>query len=275
MEKDPFQTIVEQFQSADKLLLSEALASGSLRHPTDTGTEREESVRRMLERFLPASCQVSRGGFLFNIHGDASKQIDIIVTAGLAPRFESLSKDVVVAPLEDTIGVAEVKSNLDKQRLFEALDNLAELPRLEDPQSTLSSSLKRPAPHFWWDWPVKMILAFKAVSKEVLLDHLSEYYRQHPGIPHENRVSLIYVVDQYTIHRMTPRVQVGNADGSVAENQPPPGDYHSFDNMANVAGLVDLVTQLQQRAFMARFMVWPYVEWVGKVVNKALAQRAE
>lgn len=272
MEKDPYQTIIEHFQSADKQLLAEAQASGSLDHPTDIGTEREQSVKRMLERFLPASCQVSRGGFLFNIRGDSSKQIDVIVTAGLAPRIESHSTDVVVAPLEDTIGVVEVKSHLDKQRLLEALDNLAALPRLEEPQSTLPPFLKEQDAHFWWDWPLKAIFAFDAISKETLWSHLQEYYKQHPDVPPENRVSLIYVVDQYTIHRITPGVQVINADGSVAENQPAPGEYRWFDNLANVGALAGFITELHQRAFVARLMIWPYRQWVANVVNRALGQ---
>ena len=272
MNKDPYEAIIEHFQSADSQLLAEAVASGGLRHPTDTGTERERSVKRVLERFLPASCQVSRGGFLFNIRGESSRQIDIIVTAGMAPRLESHSRDVVVAPLEDTIGVAEVKSNLDKARLYEALDNIAALPKLEDPQSSLPPFLTEQSPHFWWNWPLKVIFGFDAVSKETLYSHLKAYYQERPDIPPENRPSLIYVIGQYTIHRITPGAQVLNADGSKAENQPAPGEYRWFDNMANVNAMAGLVTDLQERAFVARFMIWPYRQWATNVVERAMKQ---
>ena len=56
-----------------------------LNNPTAVGTDREEIYRRFLERHVPKSCEVFRGGYIFNLEGVRSRQIDVIVTAGSTP----------------------------------------------------------------------------------------------------------------------------------------------------------------------------------------------
>ena len=179
-----------------------------------------------------------------------------------------------IAPLEGTIAVAEVKSNLDRERLYQALENIASIPRLSQPESAIAPYIKRPAKEFWWDWPYKIIFACDAVSKESLWRNVVEFYGNHPHIPQESRASMIYVLGQYIVVRMNPGLQVMNPDGSVPEGQPASGEYRWFDNSPDLTALVFTFTEIQRRALLANHMIWKYDEWINPLIDRILNTQA-
>ncbi len=148
MSTSAFPDMARYFKSIVDELTSEANQAGLLKNPTAVGTGREEIYRRLLERHLPSTCEVFRGGYVFNVKGERSKQIDLIATAGPTPRFEILPNLQAIAPWEGTICVAEVKTKLDKKELLKALDNFASLPKVDDPGGALAPFIKVP-PDFW------------------------------------------------------------------------------------------------------------------------------
>lgn len=62
--------------------VTEALAeldlAQSLTHPGEAGRAREETVRRYIRKFIPDTFAVATG-FVMDVHGNVSKQVDIVV----------------------------------------------------------------------------------------------------------------------------------------------------------------------------------------------------
>ena len=271
MPDDAYLAVSSFFESAAQQLLADAQQNATLDNPTVVGSEREASIRSTLVRLLPSSCEVLSGGYLFDFEGNASRQIDIIVLSGSTPRFVAPHDGQAFAPIEGTIAVCEVKSQLDKERLTQALENFAALPVLQDPEKALAPYIKEPDAEFWWDVPYKVIFAFDALSPELLCQHLNDYYQQHADVPPECRPSMIHVLNRYFVMRMTPGMTVHNADGTVAPDQPEVGGYHPLTNQPDTMGLVWLVAQLQERVFFANHMLWRYNQWVNQLANRILS----
>ena len=99
MSTDAFAKMAEYFESLVQEMKSEARQAGLLQNTTAVGTGREEIFRRLLERHLPDNCEVFRGGYVFNVEGETSRQIDVIATSGPTPRFEILPNLQAIAPV--------------------------------------------------------------------------------------------------------------------------------------------------------------------------------
>ncbi len=66
---------------------------------------------------IPSKCNVFLGGFLFGEDGDESKQLDVIISTDTSPKYDfhnSGGKGKSFAPVEGCLGVASIKSFLDK-----------------------------------------------------------------------------------------------------------------------------------------------------------------
>ena len=269
MSTDAFAKMAEYFQSLVQELTSEARQAGLLQNPTAVGTGREEIFRRLLERHLPDNCEVFRGGYVFNVEGETSKQIDVIVTSGPTPRFEILPNLQAIAPLEGTICVGEVKTKLDKARLYEALENFASLPLITDPDKALSPNIQNVGEEFWWDWPYKVIFAYDAIDKETLYRHISEFYNERREIPQHRRPSLIHVLGKYIVVRWLPQMRTRNVVGGASSAiDTTVGDYRWFDTASDLAAMAYMFSSLQERAFLAYHMIWPYGQWIDRLMVK-------
>ncbi len=267
MSTDAFHKMTEYFQSLVQEITGEARQAGLLKNSTAVGTGREEVFRRLLERHLPDSCEVFRGGYVFNVKGEASKQIDVIATSGVTPRFEILPNLQAIAPLEGTICVGEVKTRLDKESLTKALDNFASLPQLADPGKALNPSIGNVQGHFWWDWPYKVIFAYDGIDKETIYQYISQYYSERPEVPQECRPSLIYVLGEYILVRLLPEMNIRDVEGSQFSVDRLVGNYRWFDTAADLSAMVYMFTSLQKRAFLAYHMIWNYDKWIDQFVD--------
>ena len=272
MSSDAFPKMVEYFKSLVQEITSEARQAGLLQNPTAVGTGREEIFRRLLERHLPDNCEVFRGGYVFNVEGDTSKQIDVIVTSGATPRFEILPNVQSIAPLEGTICVGEVKTRLDKNRLDEALNNFASLPQIADTSQALNPMLNPKEEKFWWDWPYKVIFAYDAIEKETLLQYIQEFYHEKPEIPQECRPSLIHVLGRYMIVRWLPEMGVRDVGDPSSLIDTPVGEYRSFVKGSDLSAMAFMFSSLQKRAFLAYHMIWPYNRWIDRLLDEFIRE---
>ncbi|MFC3284771.1 DUF6602 domain-containing protein [Litchfieldella rifensis] len=85
------------------------------------GDARESFIRDVLTRFLPQNVVVGTGQIV-DQSNNYSKQVDVIVYRGDFPVLRTLgSLDVYF--IEGVLATIEVKSKLDEEKLFEALDN--------------------------------------------------------------------------------------------------------------------------------------------------------
>ncbi len=117
-----------------EVLRGNADAASVFPNTTDIGMAREKVYAEFLKQHAPSKCNVFLGGFLFHMDGTESKQLDVIVTTDTAPRFDFYNRDgegKSFSPVEGTLGVASIKSTLDKQQLQDSLTGIASIPPTE------------------------------------------------------------------------------------------------------------------------------------------------
>ena len=260
--------LARYYASVAEQLTSEGRQASLLENTTAVGTDREEIYRRFLERHLPSACEVVRGGYLFDLNGIPSKQIDVMVTAGVAPRFQMASANQAIAPLEGAVAVVEVKSKLDKGELHRALENIASVPTLPNPNKALNPQVAGSVPYWTRDWPYKIVFAFDAdTGVATMMEHLNRYIEDN-DIPHERRPSIIHVLGKYFIVRIKPGHLVENIDQSLVDSQPQEWSYHTFDWEPDVQALAHILPQIQRNAFLAGQMIWDYDTHGNRVIQQ-------
>lgn len=100
-------------------------------HRGEQGAAREFIVRDFLRSYLPTRFEVSTG-FVFDMHGSTSKQLDIIISdSTISPRFE-VSGGVRFYPCEAVVSVGQVKTHCDsKRKVWDAFENLRSVAELD------------------------------------------------------------------------------------------------------------------------------------------------
>jgi len=93
--------------------------STEIQHNLSAGEAREDTLRELLKKYLPQRAGVDRG-FVIDVHGKESKQIDVVIydrTVGTA--FEISGTKYF--PCEAVIAVGEVKSDINSEKNFRML----------------------------------------------------------------------------------------------------------------------------------------------------------
>jgi hypothetical protein len=151
------------YENVAAVLRGEADTAGIFPNSSDIGLAREKLYVDFLKLHVPAKCNVFLGGFLFDLDGAESRQLDVIIATDLAPRFDLHNRDGAgksFAPVEGALAVASIKSTLNKHELEDALSGLASIP----PTRSLSG---RQALGFtianYPDWPYKIVYASKGI----------------------------------------------------------------------------------------------------------------
>jgi hypothetical protein len=123
-------TLPELLKSAGARLASD-LADQLVPHAGEQGAVREVVVRTFLRSVLPRHLDVS-GGFVFDCHGNVSRQVDIIIAdTTVGPRFE-VSGATRFYPCESVVAAGEVKSHSDSaSKTWDALSNLKSVTELD------------------------------------------------------------------------------------------------------------------------------------------------
>jgi hypothetical protein len=116
-----------RMESAERRL---AAALELIVHKPTRGTLAEDVLREIIDAFLPGQW-ASHSGFVVNDEHAPSSQLDIVVYDQLAGTPLYRDANVVVLPTGARPVVVEVKSVLDKQALFDALDNVASVKSME------------------------------------------------------------------------------------------------------------------------------------------------
>src|SRR5206468_12178476 len=113
----------EYYVKVAEVLRGDADAASIFPNSTDVGMSRERIYADFLKQHAPSKCNVFLGGFLFDEGGSESRQMDVIVTTDTAPRFDFHNRaggGKSFSPVEGTLGVASIKSRLDKAQSFDA-----------------------------------------------------------------------------------------------------------------------------------------------------------
>lgn len=109
------------FDELEKVLAAEARLAGLLEHGTMTGSAREFFVQRVLRSVLPPALHIGTGRVI-SASGETSKQIDVVIYDPQFPLMEAQPGQGLYLR-EGTMAAIEVKSELNRERTEEALEN--------------------------------------------------------------------------------------------------------------------------------------------------------
>ncbi|MBU2622684.1 MAG: hypothetical protein KKD92_10245 [Proteobacteria bacterium] len=210
----------QYIESMIRTLIEEEGASSVFANTTDIGQSKEAKIRDLLRLHIPKSANVDLGGFLFDLDGNESKQLDLLITDSSSLRYDFHNRDgggKVFACVDGCVGVISSKTTLNKNEISEALENIASIPsntaldaRNSDQRIDLSAMN---------DGPVKAIISQSGIDPQLLIKYVGEFYQKHPEIPISRRPNYIHVLGRYCWVGI--RKELKNDDGTMAQ----PGQY--------------------------------------------------
>lgn len=259
MTKPFYERLKTYYQEIGKGLLHNANSAGIFPNSTDKGIVRENTYVNFLKNHLPSACNVCLGGFLFDLDGAESGQIDIIITCNTCLRYTLLVDgfDKGFACVEGTLGVVSVKSTLDSKELIDSLDKFAEIPATSSLNGRIPFTLNIP---YYEDWPYKIIYAHNGISIETLYSSLNKYYLENPQIPFTRRPNLIHINGKGCVVRILP-------GGGLLRNgiKVPEHVFHPIHDTSNVIGLHEAIKNIQQHSLAAHHIFYNYGEMINKI----------
>ena len=177
---------------ADKIDVDSKVA-GLSTNSSDKGTIRERLVELFLAKHLPRRLRPFLGGTVFGVQGNESKQIDVLVSSDIAVNFEEHEKMFVA--VENVAAAISVKSFLDKDAIYDSLDNLASIPQIDQEVLSFKFGGAESFSTFIGDHPSLFVFAYDGVSVETCAGHMASYFTDHPDIP-KNRIPLCVIVNK-------------------------------------------------------------------------------
>jgi hypothetical protein len=166
------------YSNIGKVLKIKAELAAIYPNPTDLGQTREQIYSEFLKMHLPGNCNILYGGFLFDMEGRESKQIDLIITSNKCPQYKFMEEGIgkSFSCIDGTLAVISVKSYLDKNQLFDSLNNFASLPEKMEINNELYEFPD------YENWPFKIIFATNGININSILEHIEKFYIDNPSI---------------------------------------------------------------------------------------------
>jgi len=254
MAQNFFDRLRDYYLDVAKVLRGEAAAASIFANTSDIGLAREKVYLEFLKQL---------GGFLFDDEGAESKQIDIIVTTDTTPKFDFHNQDgsgKSFSPVEGTLGIASIKSSLDKDQLFDALAGIASIPPTKSLDGRLSLGVQITG---YDDWPYKIVYSSDGLKGATILEHLKTYYDQHPEIPISRRPNIIHVAGKYVIVRAMKGMKI-NKPG-MEEITPEIGTFAYLDRDADLQAILWVLHSLQQKASHSAEISYNYLHYMKKI----------
>jgi len=253
MAKQFYDRLRAYYTRVGDVLRGEAGVASIFPNTTDIGISRERIYVEFLRTHLPSCCNVFFGGFVFNLAGDESKQVDVLVTSDICPQFNFANPTghgKTFACVEGLPAAVSIKSTLNSAELVDSLENLASLPSKEDLGKRIMPLLQIPD---YGDWPFKIIYASEGVSLETLLHALDQFYECNPQVPVTSRPNLIHVAGKYNVVRI--RSGGGKTrDGTVLAEH----TFHARPDQTDVFALAYAMQNIQKNAAAARHVLFTY-----------------
>jgi len=258
LAKHFFERLEKYYSNVGQVLKGEADAASIFPNTTDIGMSREQVYAEVLRAHLPSSCNVYYGGFIFDMDGNESKQMDLIIINDKAIQFNFHNPDgngKSFSCVDGCIGAASIKSNLDSAQLIDSLDNIASIPDKSDLDGKHNPLIKI---NNYDNWPFKIVYASDGVLPETAVATLAKFYEDNAQIPLHKRPDLIHVAGKYLL------IKIGEGattrDGTKLEA----GTYHCQTFKADEYGIPYAVTHIQEIATASNQVVYKY----GEILNK-------
>ena len=261
-----FQRLRDYYQEVAAVLRGEANVSSVFPNATDIGISRENVYAEFLRQHAPSKCNIFLGGFIFGKEGNESGQLDVIITTDTTPRFNFHNKDSrgkSFSPVEGTLGVASIKSTLDKKELEDALKGIADIPETSSLESRTTLGIQI---NNYQDWPFKIIYASNGITAETILKHLNNYYIANPHIPIYRRPNIIHVSGKYVIMRVLKGMSTMDIHTKQSTSLEE-GTFTMLTRNPDIQAIIWTLDGLQQRATASNHILYTYNELINKINN--------
>jgi len=254
-----FERVRDYFQKIADILDDEKEASSVFPNPTDKGQSRENALKQFLEEHLPKRCETIRGGFLFDSNGNESKQLDLIITNDLTLQFKkfAITDGKAFVAIEGCYSVISVKSELTKQSMFDAFDEMISIPKM--PKLNINPGLKFDHTLL----PRKFIFGFSGDSGKSILKNLLDYINVHNISPKEF-VNFIIVNNKFMIEKIGKKGAKTKGGRDI-----PPYTYHLTENINYLGGfaLFKLIHDIQVVANVGSQIILDFDKYANKILD--------
>lgn len=265
MSENFFLRLKNYYEKVGEILRGEASAAAIFPNASDIGMAREKVYVEFLQTHAPARCNIFLGGFIFDMNGNESRQLDVIVTNDTTPRFDLHNKDgngKSFSPIEGTLGVVSVKSTLDQRELEDALLGIASIPHTSNLNGRLIPGVDV---HDYDDWPLKIVYASDGISPKKLLMHLFAFYHLRPEIPVHRRPNIIHVAGKYVLLRTVKNMKDATSEHYGTDSKLQMGNYNVITVGADLQGIQWAIQGLQEKALASSFIIFNYGEMINKI----------
>ena len=264
MSNNFFYRLRDYYLKVAEVLRGEADAASIFPNTSDIGIAREKVYADFLKQHAPSKCNVFLGGFLFDDDGNESKQLDVIVTTDTAPRFDFHNKDGTgksFSPVEGTLGVASIKSMLDKGQLEDALLGIASIPPTKALGKRINPLMQI---NNYDDWPYRVVYSTSGLEGITILNHINSFYETHIEIPANRRPHIIHVAGKYVIMRVIQGMKL-HKYSTGEEEDVAVGTYQLITKDADLQGIVWVLDALQHNATASTQILYSYGDFINKV----------
>jgi len=168
----------------------------------DAGTNREDALLDFLKHNIPTRTKIKKGGYLFDSNGNKSKQIDLMLLNDFTLQFSKSDDPTrkIFNCIEGCSAVITVKTNLNKNDLYDSIDNLASIPLEQKFNRTNHEDFNYDT--LLSEVPQKIIFAYRGQSLEKTKKDLEEYF-QDENLDKRQRFGLLIVNNEYAIGRIS------------------------------------------------------------------------
>lgn len=267
MAKPFFERLASYFEDVGAAMRGDADAASIFPNASDKGAAREDIYAAFLVKHAPSKCNVTLGGFLFGADGSESKQLDILVTSDISPRYQIKSvgsEGKSFSQVEGTVGVISVKSKLDKKELFDALLGIASIPPVDREIMKLNPMLKYPN---FGKGPFKVVYASSGISLASIKSHVIDFYDEYPDISLDHRPDVIHVAGKYAIVKANPELDLDDIQ-NIAGKKANAGDFVATDKKPDVQAIMWVLDGLQTRAAATGHMVIDFGSLINQVAKE-------
>lgn len=157
--------LFEYFESTADILLSEYKRSSQQISSANLGRNRETFCKKFLSKVLPTKLSV-KSGEIWDSKKNKTGQEDIIILRDDTSSLHIGSEDIYLA--EGVLGVIEIKSNLNREKLNEAGKGLTKVENLKINSTSIISSGAQ------IERPLRIVFAYEGATWEIIIDEIKK-----------------------------------------------------------------------------------------------------
>jgi hypothetical protein len=234
-----FDRLAQYFESIGAVLSGQSQAASVFPNASDIGDSREAIYMRFLEQHVPHWCEVERGGYLFSGDGLESGQIDLIVSAGSAPRYAFLKSHggKSFRQVDGVIAAISIKSTIRLTDVSRILDDFSKIPQMQTQAKDVNPGIQN---FDVSDFLMCAVYASKCDDLLSIASKVREHYSVNQDIPQNRRPSLIHVNGKGVIFRAARGSTYGEKELLI-------GEYYVIQTSANVFGLSYVANEVRKR----------------------------